>query len=101
MLLLTMRTDKPDAELGLYEDEKQLKYETWAAHRELAETIHQKLADMLIAQGRTLRDVEGIVVFKGPGSFTGLRIGITVANTLAYSLGLPIVATEEPQWLEQ
>jgi len=34
-----------------------------------------------------------LIVFTGPGSFTGLRIGITVMNTLAYSLDIPIVGT--------
>lgn len=100
MLIITIRTDKPEAEIGLYEDAKQLKYETWLAHRELAETIHTKLAELLKSQHRELKDLDGIVVFKGPGSFTGLRIGITVANALAYSLNVPIVAREDPNWLE-
>ncbi|MFA5003684.1 MAG: tRNA (adenosine(37)-N6)-threonylcarbamoyltransferase complex dimerization subunit type 1 TsaB [Candidatus Saccharimonadales bacterium] len=100
MIILTIRTDKPDAEIGLYDGEKQLAYETWQAHRELAETIHQKIADLLQPQGLQLKDLAGIVCFQGPGSFTGLRIGLTVANTLAYSLGVPIVACQNPNWLE-
>lgn len=100
MIILTIRTDKPEAELGLYDDEKQLKYEVWQAHRELAETIHQKVQTLLSVKGRTLENLGGIVCFQGPGSFTGLRIGLTVANALAYSLQLPIVATQDPGWLE-
>lgn len=100
MSIITIRTDKPEAELGLYEDDKQLKYETWLAHRELAETIHIKIDELLKSQQKGLHDLDGIVVFKGPGSFTGLRIGLTVANALAYGLGIPIVAPEEPRWLE-
>jgi tRNA threonylcarbamoyladenosine biosynthesis protein TsaB len=49
---------------------------------------------------KKLEDIQGIVVFKGPGSFTGLRIGITVANALAYSLNVPIVSDEEADWLQ-
>ena len=100
MLIITIRTDKPEAELGLYEDGTQLKYETWLAHRELAETIHIKLDELLKSRHKELKDIAGIVVFRGPGSFTGLRIGITVANALAYSLGIPIVAAADPNWLE-
>ena len=101
MPILTIRTDKPEAELGLYEDSAKLAYSTWQAHRELAETIHLKIKELLESQGRDLKDLEGIAVFKGPGSFTGLRIGISVANTLADSLDLPIVSAAGKDWLEK
>ena len=100
MLIITFRTDKPEAEIGLYDDTMQLAYEVWTAHRVLAETIHDKLKTLLKQHGKHLSDVGGIVVFKGPGSFTGLRIGITVANTLAYALHVPIIGTSDPSWVE-
>lgn len=99
MIVLTLRTDKPDAELGLYDDGQQLAYETWQAHRELAETLHAKIRDMLQAQRMELHTLEGIAVYQGPGSFTGLRIGISVANALAMGLGVPIVAAQGERWL--
>lgn len=95
MTILTIRTDKPEAELGLFEDQKELLYEIWEAHRELAETLHTQIARILETAGKKLEDIGGIVVYKGPGSFTGLRIGISVANTVAYSLGIPIVGVED------
>lgn len=98
MIILTMRTDKPEAELGLYDDQKQLVYEVWEAHRELAETLHLKLEQLLQNAGKKLEDIEGIVAYRGPGSFTGLRIGISVANALAYSLSIPI-AGATGDWL--
>lgn len=98
MLILTIRTDKPEAEIGLYEDHEQLIYQTWQAHRELAETINKKIIDVLQAADKRLHELQGIVVFKGPGSFTGLRIGISVANALAYSLGIPIVGQDTDDW---
>ncbi|MEJ0072579.1 MAG: tRNA (adenosine(37)-N6)-threonylcarbamoyltransferase complex dimerization subunit type 1 TsaB [Candidatus Saccharibacteria bacterium] len=100
MIILTLRTDKPEAEIGLYDAETQLAYETWTAHRQLAETVHTKIEMLLKTQHRDWQDIQGIVCFQGPGSFTGLRIGFTVANALAYSYKLPIVATREPDWLE-
>src|ERR1700694_4379725 len=101
MIILTVRTDKPEAEIGLYDNEKQLVYEVWLAHRKLAETIHKKIAELLNTINKNLSDIEGIVCFKGPGSFTGLRIGLTVANALAYAQNIPIVVRSDPDWREQ
>ena len=99
MIILTIRTDKPEAEIGLYDGEAQLAYEVWPAHRQLAETIHKKIADMLTTQDKQLQDIAGIVCFQGPGSFTGLRIGLTVANALSMGLAVPVVATQDPHWI--
>ena len=101
MLILTVRTDKPEAEIGLLEGEKKLAYHTWLAHRQLAETIHLELKKILKSQTLQLKDLEGVAVFKGPGSFTGLRIGISVANALADSLQIPIVAEADENWISQ
>src|SRR3989338_10680058 len=108
MLILVLRTDKPEAEVGLFDGRRKLAYIKWQAHRELSNTIHKQIDKILnpgtkisklrnpitdystrdLVRGRqvfSLSDIEGIVCFKGPGSFTGLRIGLTVANALAYA----------------
>ncbi len=99
MLILGIRTDKPEAEIGLFDGDTKLAYEIWPAHRELSDTIHRKIGDMLQGKHKKLEEVQGIVCFQGPGSFTGLRIGLTVANALAYSLSVPIVAAMGDTWI--
>ncbi|MEO8104833.1 MAG: tRNA (adenosine(37)-N6)-threonylcarbamoyltransferase complex dimerization subunit type 1 TsaB [Candidatus Saccharibacteria bacterium] len=99
MLILTIRSDKPAAELGLFHDNHQIGYETWEAHRALAETIHTKIASLLTQHGHSLADLAGIIAFRGPGSFTGLRIGLAVANALADALQLPIIASDGADWI--
>lgn len=102
VLVLTLRTDKPEAEIGLFEDETKLDYEVWTAHRALAETIHAKIKEVLDRQNKDLKDIEAVVCYKGPGSFTGLRIGLSVANALASGLNIPIAGIEgEEGWLEK
>lgn len=49
------------------------------------------LIQTLLASKRlTFGDLDGIEVATGPGSFTGLRVGVAVANTLAFALGIPV-----------
>lgn len=100
-MILTLRTDKPESEIGLFDGNKWLAHEAWHAHRQLAETIHQKIKEILGNQGKSLHDITGIVIYKGPGSFTGLRIGVSVANALAYGLDIPVAGASGEDWLQQ
>lgn len=100
MLILTLRTDKPEAELGLFDGESELAHMTWAAHRQLAETIHMKIRELLDSQHKRLEDLDGIVMYQGPGSFTGLRIGLSVGNALASSFDVPISGQTGDKWRE-
>jgi tRNA threonylcarbamoyladenosine biosynthesis protein TsaB len=99
--VLAIRTDKPQAELYLYDDEKKLGQVKWQAHRELSSTIHRQIDKILNGSSVLIKDVDGIVCFKGPGSFTGLRIGLTVANALAYAQNIPVVAPRGDDWLKK
>ena len=82
---LYLDTSTPVTKMRL--DEKS--YE-WESGRELAEKllgfIHEKLAE----QGADWQDLTEITFMSGPGSFTGLRIGAAVVNTLAHELKIPL-----------
>ncbi len=100
-MILALRTDKPEAELYLYEDTKCVAKVLWRAHRELSLSLLGKIEELLATQSKTPQDLTGVVIFQGPGSFTGLRIGVTVANTLAYSMEIPIVGAVGESWISQ
>jgi tRNA threonylcarbamoyladenosine biosynthesis protein TsaB len=100
-MILTSRTDKPEAEIGLFDGENKLVYKTWQAHRELAETLHKKINDLLKSQNKDWSDITAVAAYIGSGSFTGLRIGLSVANALAYSYTLPIVGTTGDDWTQK
>lgn len=57
---------------------------------DLAEQLLQFIQDKLAEQHRTWQDITAITFMSGPGSFTGLRIGATIVNTLAHELHIPL-----------
>ena len=66
-------------------------YNTDDQSKDLLIMIDEILKDRKVA----LRDIDAILVCQGPGSFTGVRVGITTANILAYSLNIPIFGYEK------
>lgn len=78
-------TSTPTTILRLDEKEYQ-----WESGRDLAEWLLKFLQDKLAENGAELRDLEEIMFMSGPGSFTGLRIGASVVNTLAHELQIPL-----------
>lgn len=101
MIILIIRTDNPVAEVGLYDNGQELGHDKWAAHRELSDTLHKRISELLSGNNRRFSDINGIIVYAGPGSFTGLRIGISVANALSYSLNVPAVGASGENWIQQ
>lgn len=99
--MLAIRTENPVSELYLYDSEKLLGEIKWEAHRSLGVTILEKINDLLTENELSLQDVGKVGVYEGPGSFTGLRIGVSTANSLGYSLGVPVVQATGEDWLQK
>lgn len=96
-MILLLDTSTPVCKLTLVDTDWHYDNE-WQADRTLAKGLLKYLKEQLQQNNKTFADISGIGVFKGPGSFTGLRIGLTVLNTMADSLGIPIVGGEGEQW---
>ncbi|MBR2864280.1 tRNA (adenosine(37)-N6)-threonylcarbamoyltransferase complex dimerization subunit type 1 TsaB [Candidatus Saccharibacteria bacterium] len=58
--------------------------------RDMAEKLHGFVREKLTENNATWQDITEITFMSGPGSFTGLRIGATVVNTLADQLQIPL-----------
>lgn len=62
------------------------------AGRTYSATLVSAIAHLLQSTGAELRDLGGIVVVNGPGSFTGVRVGVSAVKGLAEGAGIPVVA---------
>lgn len=97
-MYLGIRTDSPEAQFYLYKGTNCVTKKTWQADRNLASDLLSEIEIFLNENNQQLKTLNGLFVYLGPGSFTGLRIGITVMNTLAYGLSLPIVGENNDLW---
>ncbi|WP_078551291.1 tRNA (adenosine(37)-N6)-threonylcarbamoyltransferase complex dimerization subunit type 1 TsaB [Bacillus alkalicellulosilyticus] len=59
------------------------------------------ITDLLKEVGVKPKDLDRVIVAEGPGSYTGVRIGVTTAKTLAWSLGIPIVGVSSLEVMAQ
>jgi len=57
-----------------------------------AERLHIFIRDILAENDMQLANLDAIAVSKGPGSYTGLRIGVSAAKGLCFSLGIPLIS---------
>lgn len=59
-----------------------------------AEKLHVFIEDLLKEQKIKISDLDAVAVGKGPGSYTGLRIGVSTAKGLAYASDIPLIAVD-------
>lgn len=60
--------------------------------RSASEGLIDAIGDLLRGRGWRLREMDALVVVRGPGSFTGVRVGLSAAKALAEASGLPLIA---------
>jgi len=66
-------------------------YDTKYSH---AERLHQYIDIVMNETGIDFKDLDAVAVSKGPGSYTGLRIGVSAAKGLCYGLGVPLISVD-------
>ena len=64
-----------------------------------AEKLHVFIEEIINESGITFQDLKAIAVSKGPGSYTGLRIGVSAAKGLCYALEIPLISIDTLQIL--
>jgi tRNA threonylcarbamoyladenosine biosynthesis protein TsaB len=89
-LLLALDTSTSTAGVAVYDGQRVLSETTWLAGREHSTRLLAEVGAALGRIGREPAHLTGLVVARGPGSFTGVRVALSVAKGIASGLGLPL-----------
>ncbi|MDJ0556674.1 MAG: tRNA (adenosine(37)-N6)-threonylcarbamoyltransferase complex dimerization subunit type 1 TsaB [Microcoleaceae cyanobacterium MO_207.B10] len=87
---LGIHTSSPELGFAISNFAEDIRSQAWNLGRDLSTNLHQKLLEFMPPQ--TWSDLSLIAVAKGPGSFTGTRMGVVTARTLAQQLDIPLFA---------
>jgi tRNA threonylcarbamoyladenosine biosynthesis protein TsaB len=90
-LILNIDTSTETATVSLARKGKVIGSVANADQKDHAGWIHQAIADLLHQQVLIAKDLEAIAVTSGPGSYTGIRVGLATAKGLAYALSVPLI----------
>jgi tRNA threonylcarbamoyladenosine biosynthesis protein TsaB len=106
MTILAINTATKQTSIALLKKEngvRVLAEKSWESNNDEAEKIMPEIAKLFDStdEAQNFADIKHIFVIKGPGSFTGLRIGVTVANTIAYLNGCGITELNTFEYLHK
>jgi tRNA threonylcarbamoyladenosine biosynthesis protein TsaB len=90
-MILAIDTSTDMSSIAIYKPTQGvLAEQSWLSGREQTTQLIPNTQRVMSLVGVTVRDLTGIAVATGPGSFSGVRIGISVAKTMAYALEIPL-----------
>ncbi len=89
--ILNIDTAVDVASVCLAKDGDALQLTTNEIQKDHAAWLHPALEEILYKNGITMKDVEAVAVSIGPGSYTGLRVGLATAKGLCYAMNIPII----------
>jgi tRNA threonylcarbamoyladenosine biosynthesis protein TsaB len=92
-IILSLETSTTNCSVSLSnEGETLVLKEDNNANYSHAESLHVFIDEVLNSAKLTLKDIDAIAVSKGPGSYTGLRIGVSAAKGLCFALNIPLIS---------
>lgn len=91
-LILNLDTSTSICSVALSDQEKLLAYRENDEGKNHASLLTRFIDEVLKESGREPGEIDAVSVSKGPGSYTGLRIGVSTAKGMAYALSIPVIA---------
>jgi tRNA threonylcarbamoyladenosine biosynthesis protein TsaB len=99
--ILNIETATTVCSVALSEKDNVLAYLESKAGFSHAENLHSYVQQVLLEGAVDFSRLDAISVSRGPGSYTGLRIGVSAAKGLAYALGLPLIGVDTLQIMSE
>lgn len=96
-MILTINTGSENNSIALYKPSKIEDEIVWQSYKTQSQELLPKIDKLLKSNKVKLSDLKAIAVYQGPGSYTGLRVGFSVANALAWSLDIPVIGIKNPK----
>lgn len=90
MYTLFIDTHDKDVLIILYKNGKIISKEDVFSSNQHSEITLPLIEKIFVDNGLDIKDLNDIIVVNGPGSFTGVRLAVTIAKTMAYALNIPI-----------
>ncbi len=101
-LILLIESSSHNCSVAVAEDEKILVNKEHASDKYIhAESLHPFIAKCMSDCGREMKDLAAVAVSSGPGSYTGLRIGVSAAKGICFALNIPLIDIPTTQILAE
>jgi tRNA threonylcarbamoyladenosine biosynthesis protein TsaB len=90
-LILNIDTALDSASVCLSEDDKVVQLSFNENQKDHASWLHTEIAEQLKKSGKKIKDLDAVAVSIGPGSYTGLRVGLAAAKGFCFALQIPLI----------
>jgi tRNA threonylcarbamoyladenosine biosynthesis protein TsaB len=91
-IILNIDTAVESASVCLAKQAKSLQFAINRNQRDHASWLHTTIQKIISNTGLNLKEIEAVAVTIGPGSYTGLRVGLSAAKGLCFALNIPLIA---------
>lgn len=91
-LILNIDTATGEAGICLAKDGEALAIASNPEQKDHAAWLHPAVENMLRETGYRMKDLDAVAITQGPGSYTGLRVGMAAAKGFCYALDIPLIA---------